>query len=143
MLGALLMWALAARPLMIEEKEEFLSVVRSKSIAVVFYGDAETEAFLAFSQAIPTSDRLFSGIEFLHVPAAKFKLNRPVPSLSLFRRIGEGDWLLYRGAFAPAEIDRWVRRHVTEQLPELTAEELERLLREDRRGLIVLDFGEF
>jgi hypothetical protein len=26
------------RPLMIEEKDEFLSLVRSKSIAVVFYG---------------------------------------------------------------------------------------------------------
>jgi hypothetical protein len=41
-LAAVLTWTLAGRPLMIEEKEEFLSVVRSKSIAVVFYGEVDT-----------------------------------------------------------------------------------------------------
>jgi hypothetical protein len=66
-----------------------------------------------------------------------------VPSVSIFRKIGEGDWLLYRGAFAPSEIDRWIKRHITEQLPELVVEELDRLLRDDKKGFIMLDFGEF
>lgn len=31
-----------ARPQMIDEKEEFLSLIRTKNIAVIFYGDPNT-----------------------------------------------------------------------------------------------------
>lgn len=41
LLGALVVMVLG-KPLMIEEKDEFLSLVRSKSIAVVFYGEPDT-----------------------------------------------------------------------------------------------------
>lgn len=53
---------MAGKLLMIEQKEEFLSLIRTKTIAVVFYGETDTEEYLAFSQAIPTSERLFAEI---------------------------------------------------------------------------------
>ena len=45
-IGLLLLLLLVGRfegkPLMIEQKEEFLSLMRSKTIAVVFYGESDT-----------------------------------------------------------------------------------------------------
>jgi len=75
------------------------------------------------------------------VPASKFKLNRPSPSLSIYRKIGGGDWQLYKGNFDKADMDKWIQHNIMDPLKELTIENLEKMFRESHPGFILLSYG--
>ncbi len=130
-------------PEMIEEKDEFLEKIKTQNMAIIFYGHSDTEEYKSFEQLIPSYNQLFQGIEFLYVPASKFKLNRNHPSLSIYRKIGGGDWQHYKGGFNREEMDKWIQHLISDPLKELTIEHLEETFRNKQKNFILLSFGEF
>ena len=53
---------ISSSPLMIEEKDEFLEKIRTKDIAIVFYGSNDTPEYQSFEQLIPSYNQLFEGL---------------------------------------------------------------------------------
>lgn len=49
----------ASVPLMIEEKDEFLEKIKTKNIAVIFYGFNDTPEYQVYEQLIPSYNQLF------------------------------------------------------------------------------------
>ena len=59
---SLLLTTAVATPLMIEEKDEFLEKIKTKDIAVIFYGYSDTPEYQVFEQLIPSYNQLFEGL---------------------------------------------------------------------------------
>lgn len=64
-------------------------------------------------------------IQFAYISSEKFKLARPNPSLSIYRNINNGEWLMYRGVFEKGEMLRWIMGNVNDPLKEFKGEELD------------------
>lgn len=77
----------------------------------------------------------------MYIPAQLFKLNREQPSLSIYRKIGGGDWQHYRGSFNKGDMDKWIQHLITDPLKELTIEQLEYSFRQQHKNFILLSFG--
>ena len=70
-------------------------------------------------------------------------MNRPTPSISIYRNIAGGDWVAYKGQFNKQEIQRWIKRNIFEHLPEAGIENINHVLSGNDKAFLILDGGEF
>ena len=88
-----------------------------------------------------------------------FKLARPNPSVSLYRRRSEwreinnheeqgdighndGEWLIYKGIYNAEHIAEWVRKNSYDPLVDLKGQIIDSFFVDGLKGFILLDFGQ-
>lgn len=87
LLAFVLVAACLCDPLMLEQKEDFISTITKTNIAVFYYGRSDSEEYQAYEGIIPSDKELFSGLEFYFIPADKIKISRKENTLFIFRNI--------------------------------------------------------
>jgi hypothetical protein len=66
------------------------------------------------------NSKLFStSMEFYFIPSDKFKLVRPNPSLSIYRNIRKGEWLIYQGIYDQQQMQQWIYKNSVDPLKDL------------------------
>ncbi len=82
-------------------------------------------------------------MEFYFIPSDKFKLVRPNPSLSIYRNIRKGEWLIYQGIYDQQQMQQWIYKNSVDPLKDLNGQEVEEIFVQERKAFILLDFGQF
>lgn len=125
-----------------------LESLKLSPISVFFYGFVSTPEYAQFESSLPEYNsefysKLSTEVQFYFIPADKFNLTRPNPSLSIYRKINNGEWLMYKGIFEKTEIINWVLKNTVDPLKDLTPEEIDSFFVDSHKGFILLDFGQF